>query len=125
MKFALLRKQEIFPKMSEFTSAVTKAVDTHARKATFGEAALQTAGLVNIKKSAETLMILADIKGINTKLGDIIKGAWQLIQILKEDGTSMVPSFPGRLGSQISMGEAKIKECQGKLNKLFTIVPDG
>ena len=36
----------------------------------------------------------------------------------------MVPSFPGRLGSQISKGEAQIKECQGKLNKLFTIVLD-
>ena len=67
--FALLRKQEIFPKMSEFTSAVTKAVDTHARKATFGEAALQTAGLENNKRSAETIIILADIKGINTKFG--------------------------------------------------------
>ena len=40
--------------MSEFTSAVAKAVDTgswaaQARKATFGEAALQTAGLENNK----------------------------------------------------------------------------
>ena len=115
--------------MSAVTSAVARAVDTgfraaQARKATFGEAVSQTAGLENNKKSAETLMLLADIKGINTRLGDIIKGAWQLIQILKEDGTSMVPSFPGRLGSQISKGEAQIKECQGKLNKLFTIALD-
>ena len=118
--------------MNAFTSAVAKAVDTgfraaQARKATFGEAVSQTekAGLENNKKSAETLVLLADIRSINTKLGDIIKGARQLIQILKEDGASMVPSFPGRLGSHISMGEAKIKECQGKLNKLFTIVLDG
>ena len=73
--------------MSAVNSAVARAVDTgfraaQARKATFGEAVSQTAGLENNKKSAETLMLLADIKGINTRLGDIIKGAWQLIQIL-------------------------------------------
>ena len=115
--------------MSEFTSAVAKAVDTgfraaQARKATFGEAVSQTAGLENNKKSAETLMLLADIKGINTRLGDIISEAWQLIRIIKEDGTSMLPCFPDRLGQQISKGETRIKECQGKLNKLFTIVLD-
>ena len=57
-------------------------------------------------------------------LGDVISEAWQLIRIMKEDGTSMVPSFLSRLGRQISKGEAQIKECQGKLNKLFTIVLD-
>ena len=129
MKFALLEKAGNLFKMSAVTSAVARAVDTgfraaQARKATFGEAVSQTAGLENNKKSAETLMLLADIKGINTRLGDIIKEAWQLIRIMKEDGTSMVPSFPGRLGRQISKGEAQIKECQGILNKLFTVVPD-
>ena len=120
-------------KMSGVTSAVTRAVNeltyfraAQVRKATFSEAVSQTekAGLENNKKSAETLILLADIRSINTRLGYIIKEAWQLIRIMKEDGTSMVPSFPGRLGRQISKGEAQIKECQGKLNKLFTVALD-
>ena len=95
-------------KMSEVTSAVTRAVNeltdfraAQVRKATFSEAVSQTekAGLESNKKSAETLILLADIRSINTRLGDIISEAWQLIRIMKEDGTSMLPSFPGRLGS--------------------------
>ena len=117
MKFALLEKAGNLFKISAVNSAVARAVDTgfraaQAGKATFGEAVSQTekAGLENNKKSAETLILLADIRSINTRLGDIIKEAWQLIRIMKEDGTSMVPSFPGRLGRQISKGEAQIKE---------------
>ena len=120
-------------KMSEVTSAVTRAVNeltdfraAQVGKTTLSEAVLQTgkAGLENNKKSAETLILIADIRSINTMLGDVISEAWHLIRIMKEVGTSMLPCFPDRLGKQISKGETRIKECQGKLNKLFTIVLD-
>ena len=100
--------------MSEVTSAVTRAVNeltdfraAQVRKATFSEAVSQTgkAGLENNKKSAETLILVADIRSINTMLGDVISEAWHLIRIMKEDGTSMLPCFPDRLGKQISKGE--------------------
>ena len=100
MKFALLEKAGNLFKMSAVTSAVARAVDTgfwaaQARKATFGEAVSQTekAGLENNKKSAETLILIADIRSINTMLGDVISEAWHIIRIMKEVGTSMFPAF--------------------------------
>ena len=120
-------------KMSEVTSAVTRAVNeltdfraAQVRKATLSEAVSQTgkAGLENNKKSAETLVLIADIRSTNTVLGDVISEAKHLIWTMKEVGRSMLPCFPDRLGKQISKGETRIKECQGKLNKLFTIPLD-
>ena len=72
--------------MSGVNSAVARAVNeftdfraAQVRKATFSEAVSQTekAGLESNKKSAETLILLADIRSINTRLGDIISEAWQ------------------------------------------------
>ena len=105
-------------KMSEVTSAVTRAVNelTDFRAAqvvqtTFLEAVSKTgkAGLENNKKSAETLILIADIRSINTMLGDVISEAWHLIRTMKEVGTSMLPCFPDRLGKQIRKGETRIK----------------
>ena len=95
-------------KMSEVTSAVTRAVNelTDFRAAqvmqmTFSEAVSKTgkAGLENnITKSAETLVLIADIRSTNMVLGDVIAEARHLIRTMKEVGTSMLPCFPDRLG---------------------------
>ena len=62
-------------KMSEVTSAVTRAVNeltdfwaAQVRKTTLSEAVSQTgkAGLENNKKSVETLVLIADIRSTNT-----------------------------------------------------------
>ena len=120
--------------MSEMSSAVTMAVDelTDFRAAlvvqtTFSEAVSKTgkAGLENNKtKSAETLLLIADIRSTNMVLGDVIAEARHLIRTMKEVGTSMLPCFPDRLSKQIIKEETRIRECQAKMNKLVTIVPD-
>ena len=85
-------------KMSGVTSTVTRAVNeltdfraAQVRKATFSEAVSQTekAGLESNKKSAETLILIADIRSTNTVLGDVIAEARHLIWTMKEAGTSM------------------------------------
>ena len=120
--------------MSEVTSAVTRAVNeltdfraAQVMQTTFSEAVSNTgkAGLENNKtKSAETLVLIADIRSTNMVLGDVIADNRHLIRTMKEVGTSMLPCFPDRLRKQISKGETRIRECQAKMNKLVTIVPD-
>ena len=68
--------------------------------------------------------MIADIRSTNMVLGDVIAEARHLIQTMKEVGTSMLPCFPDRLRKQISKGETRIRECQGKINKLVTIALD-
>ena len=110
--------------MSEMSSAVTRAVDaklTDFRAAqvvqtTFSEAVSKTgkAGLENDKtKSAETLVLIADIRSTNMVLGDVIAEARHLIRTMKEVGTSMLPCFPDRLSKQLIKGNTD-KRMSGK-----------
>ena len=94
---------------------------------TFSEAVSKTGktGFENNEtKSADTLVLIADIKSTNMVLGDVVAEASHLIWNMKEAGTSMLPCFPDRLSKQINKGETRIRECQAKMNKLVTIVPD-
>ena len=87
-------------KMSEVSSAVTRAVDeltdfraAQAMQTAFSEAVSKTgkAGSENNNtKLAETLVLIADIRSTNMVLGDVITEARHLIQTMKEVGTEHV-----------------------------------